>query len=273
MSRLVDRAAAGLAAIGVTKGTKVGLFLPNSPTFILFYYATLKAGGTVVNYNPLYTLEELTFQVKDSETDIMVTLDLKLLFDKVEALMVAGTLKRAIVASFPALLPTAKSILFRLFKGKELASVTASKVASSIIGEDSSPRQRRHVCCASDRPDRGRGGAAVYRRHDGHAQRRYADPFSRLYECAADCGLGARAEGSGRARHGRAAVLPCLRDDRRDELRHRQGGGDHHHAALRAGRCAEADRQDQANDHAGRADDLQRGDATTRSSRASIYRR
>ncbi|MEO8651184.1 MAG: long-chain fatty acid--CoA ligase [Hyphomicrobiaceae bacterium] len=137
MSRLVDRAAAGLAAIGVTKGTKVGLFLPNSPTFILFYYATLKAGGTVVNYNPLYTLEELTFQVKDSETDIMVTLDLKLLFDKVEALMVAGTLKRAIVASFPALLPTAKSILFRLFKGKELASVTASKVAGSIIGENS----------------------------------------------------------------------------------------------------------------------------------------
>ena len=57
----------------------------------------LKAGGTVVNYNPLYTLEELTFQVKDSETELMVTLDLKVLFDKVEALMKAGTLKRAIV--------------------------------------------------------------------------------------------------------------------------------------------------------------------------------
>jgi long-chain acyl-CoA synthetase len=137
MSRLVDKAAAGLAAIGVTKGTKVGLFLPNSPTFIVFYYATLKAGGTVVNYNPLYTLEELTFQVKDSETDIMVTLDLKLLFDKVEALMAAGTLKRAIVAPFPALLPTAKSVLFRLFKGRELANVKASRVAASVIAEDS----------------------------------------------------------------------------------------------------------------------------------------
>jgi long-chain acyl-CoA synthetase len=137
MSRLVDRAAAGLAAIGVTKGTKVGLFLPNSPTFIVFYYATLKAGGTVVNYNPLYTLEELTFQVKDSDTDLMVTLDLKVLFDKVEALMAAGTLKRAIVASFPSLLPTAKSILFRLFKGRDLASVKSSKVAGSIIAEDS----------------------------------------------------------------------------------------------------------------------------------------
>ena len=57
----------------------------------------------------------------------MVTLDLKLLFDKVEGLMQAGTLKRAIVASFPALLPPAKSVLFRLFKGKELAHPDASR--------------------------------------------------------------------------------------------------------------------------------------------------
>ena len=58
--------------------------------------------------------------MKDSETELMVTLDLKLLFDKVEGLMEAGVLRRAIVASFPALLPSAKSVLFRLFKGKEL---------------------------------------------------------------------------------------------------------------------------------------------------------
>ena len=37
----------------------------------------LKAGGIVVNYNPLYTLEELSFQVEDSETELMVTLDLE----------------------------------------------------------------------------------------------------------------------------------------------------------------------------------------------------
>ena len=121
---MVDRAAAGLQKLGVKKGTKVGLFLPNCPTFIVYYFATLKAGGTVVNYNPLYTLEELAFQVKDSETELMVTLDLKLLFDKVEGLMKAGTLKRAIVASFPALLPGAKSVLFKLFKGKDLAHPT-----------------------------------------------------------------------------------------------------------------------------------------------------
>jgi long-chain acyl-CoA synthetase len=130
---LVERTAAGLQALGVRKGTKVGLFMPNCPTFIVYYFATLKAGGTVVNYNPLYTVEELTFQVKDSDTELMVTLDLKLLFDKVEALMRAGPLKKAVVASFTALLPAAKSVLFKLFKGKELAHPEKSAVVRNII--------------------------------------------------------------------------------------------------------------------------------------------
>ena len=133
IGRLVDRTAAGLQKLGVGKGTKVGLFMPNCPTFIIYYYATLKAGGTVVNYNPLYTLDELTFQVKDSETEMMVTLDLKLLFDKVEGLMRAGTLNRAVVASFSTLLPGAKSVLFKLLKSRELAHPTKSPVAQRIV--------------------------------------------------------------------------------------------------------------------------------------------
>ena len=135
IARQVDRAAAGLQRLGVKKGMRVGLLLPNCPTFIVYYFATLKAGGTVVNYNPLYTLEELSFQVKDSETELMVTLDLKLLFDKVEGLMKAGTLKRAIVGSFPALLPGAKSVLFKLFKGKDLAHPTKSAVSGNLIAD------------------------------------------------------------------------------------------------------------------------------------------
>ncbi len=132
---LVDRVAVGLQQLGVTKGTKVGLFLPNCPTFIVYYYATLKAGGTVVNFNPLYTLEELTFQVRDSETEIMVTLDLKLLFDKVEALLQTGVLPRAVVCSFTALLPGTKSALYKLFKGKELSRPLASPATKQIVLE------------------------------------------------------------------------------------------------------------------------------------------
>jgi long-chain acyl-CoA synthetase len=129
----VGQAAAGLKALGVRRGSKVGLFLPNSPTYLIYYYGILKAGGTVVNYNPLYTLEELTFQLRDSETELLVTLDLKVLFDKVQALLEAGTLPRAIVASFPALLPGAKSVLFKLFRAKDLARPDKSPVAAKVI--------------------------------------------------------------------------------------------------------------------------------------------
>jgi long-chain acyl-CoA synthetase len=130
---LGDRTAAGLQALGVKKGTKVGLFMPNCPTFIVYYFATLKAGGTVVNYNPLYTVEELSFQVRDSDTELMVTLDLKVLFDKVEALLRAGTLPRAVVASFAGLLPGTKSVLFKLFKGKEIAHPERTAVKRNVV--------------------------------------------------------------------------------------------------------------------------------------------
>ena len=132
IGQLVERAAAGLQRLGVRKGTRVGLFLPNSATFVVYYYAVLKAGGIVVNYNPLYTVDELAFQVRDSGTEIMITLDLKLLFDKVETLLSTGVLKQAVVASFTGLLPGTKSVLFRLFKGKELANLSGSAVADRI---------------------------------------------------------------------------------------------------------------------------------------------
>ncbi len=54
---LVRRAAKGFAAYGVTKGTRVALLLPNSPTYVICYFAVSLAGGTVVNLNPLYTAQ------------------------------------------------------------------------------------------------------------------------------------------------------------------------------------------------------------------------
>ncbi|SFV39092.1 long-chain acyl-CoA synthetase [Hyphomicrobium facile] len=129
----VDRVAAGLQSIGVKRGTKVGLLLPNTPTFIVYYFAILKAGGTVVNFNPLYTLEELTFQVKDSETEIMITHDLTLLFSKTEALMLSGVIARSVVIPFASVLPPLKSVLFRLLKRKDVADVRASRAANRVI--------------------------------------------------------------------------------------------------------------------------------------------
>jgi len=135
IGKLVERAACGLRQHGIGRGSRVGLLLPNTPTYVIFYYAILKTGACVVNFNPLYTVEELDFQIRDSGTSVMVTLDLKLLFSKIETLIEHGVLERGIVCSFTALLPPVKRILFSLFKSGEIANPGRSAVAPAIIPE------------------------------------------------------------------------------------------------------------------------------------------
>ena len=123
LGELVDRAAVGFQSLGVKKGVKVGLCLPNTPYFVICYFGVLKAGGTVVNFNPLYVERELKYQVEDSETSIMVTMDLKVIFDKVDQLLKDGVLERIVVCPLGESLPQPKKLLFKLFKAKERASI------------------------------------------------------------------------------------------------------------------------------------------------------
>ncbi|MGH1351409.1 MAG: long-chain-fatty-acid--CoA ligase [Methyloligellaceae bacterium] len=130
---LTDRVTKGLQEQGIGKGSRVGIFLSNCPYFIIFYNAILKTGATVVNFNPLYSIPELEFMVKDSGTEVMVTLDVKATFDSVEKLLASGTLSKAIVCPMAQLLPAKLSILFKLFKGKEVANYKSSAVANKVI--------------------------------------------------------------------------------------------------------------------------------------------
>ena len=195
--------------------------MPNCPTFIIYYFATLKAGGTVVNYNPLYTLEELTFQVKDSETEIMVTLDLKVLFDKVEGLMQG----RHPQAGDRGLLPGPAA-------GRQVRAVQA------VQGQgDGASRTSRAVAEQASCSD------ADVRNNDGKYQRVEIDPVNDVavlqytggttgtpkgamlthanvaHQRPAGQGLGDQPEGGRRAGAGGAAVLPRVRHDRGNELR------------------------------------------------------
>ena len=100
--------------MGVKKGTRVALLLPNTPFYVVAYYAVMQIGGIVVNCNPLYTVKELTHIVGNSGAELMVTLDLKQLFDKAEALALEGHVKRMIVCHFPACLPVLKRVVFSM---------------------------------------------------------------------------------------------------------------------------------------------------------------
>ena len=72
----------------------VGLCLPNTPYFVVFYFAVLKAGGMVVNYNPLYVERELKQQIVDSGTTVMVVPDLSLIYRKVAAVAAESGLRQ-----------------------------------------------------------------------------------------------------------------------------------------------------------------------------------
>jgi long-chain acyl-CoA synthetase len=135
IGRLSDRAAKGLQALGVGEGVKVGLLLPNTPSSVIYYHAILKAGGTVVNFNPLYSVEEIAFQARDSGTKIMVSLDLAAIFEKVETLLATGVLDKAVVVSLASLLPPLKSVGLKLRRGPKLAHISASSVRSKILPE------------------------------------------------------------------------------------------------------------------------------------------
>jgi long-chain acyl-CoA synthetase len=118
---LVERAAEGFRLLGVDKGVRVGLFLPNCPYFVVCYHAILKAGGIVVNFNPLYAEMGIARQIRDADVRIMVTMNLKTLYPKVEGRLDDTDLEKIVVCCMSAALPFPGNALFKLLKRKEMA--------------------------------------------------------------------------------------------------------------------------------------------------------
>jgi long-chain acyl-CoA synthetase len=99
LNEATDRFAAGLQKLGVRKGDRVALMLPNLPQYIIAYFGTLKAGATLVNTNPTYTARELEHQLKDSgaETIVMITG----LYERLAPVKEHTPIKRVILTDIP----------------------------------------------------------------------------------------------------------------------------------------------------------------------------
>ena len=123
ISDMVACAAKGLQNLGVTKGDRVGLFLPNTPYYVVMYFAILKVGGTVVNFNPLYADREVEHQINDSGASIMVTVDVCQVFEKLSKMLGKTCLKRIIVGKMTDILPPLTSLLYRLIKRRDIAAI------------------------------------------------------------------------------------------------------------------------------------------------------
>jgi long-chain acyl-CoA synthetase len=118
---LSRRAARGLQDLGVKRGTRVGLCLPNTPYYVICYFAILRIGGIVVNFNPLYTEREMAHLVDDSGAEFIVASDLALSLPKIEPLVGKGALRRVIVCPIADALPKLKGRAYRLLKRKDIA--------------------------------------------------------------------------------------------------------------------------------------------------------
>ena len=121
LAQMVNRFAACLNDFGIRKGDSVAILLPNLIPCVAAYYATLKIGSTVVMNNPLYADRELEHQFNDSESKILITLDL--LGNRMIDLRPKTKIKQIICTSIGDYLPFPKNLLFPLVaKKKKLAA-------------------------------------------------------------------------------------------------------------------------------------------------------
>ena len=71
--------------------------LPNCPYYVICFFAVLKAGGTVVNFNPLYAPREIARQINDAGCKVVITLNLKAMYPKVAARLDDTCLEKVVV--------------------------------------------------------------------------------------------------------------------------------------------------------------------------------
>jgi long-chain acyl-CoA synthetase len=117
MNALTDHLAAALVELGVKKGDRVGIFMPNVPQFIIAYFGILKAGGVVVAVNPTYPADEVLTPVNDANIEIIFTLTR--FYKILKAVRERSKLKRIIVSNIKEALPPFTSLLFSLLKEKK----------------------------------------------------------------------------------------------------------------------------------------------------------
>ncbi len=117
MDEITDRLAAGIAALGIKKGDRVGIFMPNTPQFVITFFAILKAGAVVVAINPLYKSREIIHQVNDAGIEIMFVMSN--FYKLVKQAQPDTKIKKIIVSNLKEYLPPVLAFLFGLTMEKK----------------------------------------------------------------------------------------------------------------------------------------------------------
>lgn len=114
-----------LRGIGIQKGDRVAIMLPNTPQSVISYFGVLFAGGIVVQTNPLYMERELEYQMKDSGAKAIVTLDI--LYPRVSSVKSKTDLEHVIVTAIKEYLPFPKKLIYPFIQKKQYGLVVNVK--------------------------------------------------------------------------------------------------------------------------------------------------
>jgi long-chain acyl-CoA synthetase len=112
-----DALAAALVDLGLKRGDRVALVMPNTVAFVIGFYAILKAGGVVAACNPTFPPEKMQFQINDCDAEIALTLTLT--YNLLKQIQSKTKLKTLIVANVKEYLPPLARTLFTLAKEKK----------------------------------------------------------------------------------------------------------------------------------------------------------
>lgn len=112
-----DALASGLIAMGLKKGDRVALVMPNIAAFVISYYAVLKAGGVVAATNPTYPADKMQFQINDCDANIVISMSL--FYPLLKQIQPKTKVKTIIVCNVKEYLPSLAKILFTLAKEKK----------------------------------------------------------------------------------------------------------------------------------------------------------
>jgi long-chain acyl-CoA synthetase len=117
MSAITDRIAAALVDMGVKKGDRVGIFMPNTPQFVMAHFGILKAGGVVVATNPLYTPPEIEYQANDAGIEVMFVMTN--FYKTIKKAQPKTKIRKLIVTNLKETLPPVLRVLFTLAREKK----------------------------------------------------------------------------------------------------------------------------------------------------------
>lgn len=110
LDEAVNRFATGLQRLGVKKGDRVAIHLPNCPQFPIAYFATLRLGAIAVPCNPIYQEREMLYQLNDSGAEVIVTLSNT--YPIIRAIRAQAKLRHVIVAHIKTYFPPLLNLLF-----------------------------------------------------------------------------------------------------------------------------------------------------------------